>query len=68
MVKKHKILESYQVFLYCDKCGERMNYIKFSNGYNYSCPNCGNKVISENSYPHQIVNYELDGEVIDEGD
>ena len=59
MVKKAPVTQIYQVDLYCDKCGARMNYDHFDveDGKvlnTYIC-RCGYQEISKIIYPHQQV-------------
>lgn len=82
MIKKAKITEAFQVNLYCDKCGKRMEYAGMSHNrlenvttaseieikYHYTCE-CGHKETSDTRYPCQIVFFDEANaeEVIQEG-
>lgn len=64
MVKKHKIIESYEVVLYCDECGAKMLPSKFrypENDFENLCPNCGAQVFTKQSFPFQNVWFENEG-------
>ena len=58
MIKKAIITKAYQINLYCDKCGKRMNIIKdsilMSNPpvFTYECE-CGHKEVSDKMFPIQ---------------
>ena len=59
MVKKAKAIEQYQVNLYCDKCGKRIDkYSQFLTTYPpqyvYQCE-CGWKTTTTDVYPHTVV-------------
>lgn len=64
MVKRHKIIELNEVFLYCDGCGAKMLPGKFrypENDFENLCPNCGSKVYTKQGFPFQNVWYENEG-------
>lgn len=59
-VNIYPITEMQEVFLRCDNCGVDMvaddpswATVEGKLHFNYICPSCGNKMISNNSYPHQ---------------
>lgn len=65
MIKKHRITELYNVFLYCDKCGKKMKMGKivfdtYPARYPYQCE-CGHEVILSDIFPTQIATMELEG-------
>lgn len=67
MIKKHEIIKSYQVILYCDNCGEKMNFVKFNgehDGLEYNCPKCNSKYFSKDLFPYTISEYKTEGEEI----
>lgn len=64
MVKKHKIIESYEVFLYCDVCGAKMLPSKYRHpegNFENLCPCCGAQVFTKQGFPFQNVWYENEG-------
>lgn len=73
-VKKCKIINMYEVLLYCRMCGTRMpegvfkyernpdNPADFSNNwYAHTCPACGYVHNSRVKYPHQQVEFDEGG-------
>ena len=71
MIKKARITASYQVNLYCDQCGKRMQrgtsvLMTYPPTYCYSCE-CGYTATSNVLYPYQCVEFdEGNAEVISE--
>ena len=67
MIKKHEIIKSYQVLLYCDKCGKEMKFDGFDvkkELYRYKCNECGEIQYSNQNYPYIINHYKIEGEII----
>lgn len=65
MLKKHKIMASYEIVLYCDKCGKQMfqktvDLTNLAAPYKYTCE-CGHEMASKDSFPCQQVYWELEG-------
>lgn len=63
-VKKFPIVAAWQVNLYCDKCGEIMEYFRFDYDpdrdkcrYVHKCK-CGHEEKTIQQYPHQIVQFD----------
>lgn len=67
MIKKHEIIKSYQVLLYCDKCEKEMKYEGFDikkELFKYKCNKCNKILYSSQSYPYVMNHYKLEGEII----
>lgn len=72
MIKRANVTAMYQINLYCDKCGTRMErggIVLTSNPpqFPYKCPECGHETTSHIAYPVQQVEFdEENAEVIPE--
>lgn len=67
MIKKHEIIKSYQVILYCDQCDNQMKFDGFDVDkklYRYICPQCKAVQYSTETFPYIINTYETEGEII----
>lgn len=67
MIKRHEIIKSYQVILYCDNCNAQMKFNGFDitkELYEYICPKCGNIQYSKEMLPYVINSYKTEGEII----
>lgn len=63
MIKKAKVTAIYQINMYCDDCGTRMekdNLLlpSYPPQFQYRCPNCGHTALSQISYPVQQVQFD----------
>lgn len=63
-IKKFPIITAWHVNIYCDKCGEVMEYVKFDFDpdkdkcrHVYKCK-CGHEQKSKKLYPNQVFNFD----------
>lgn len=68
MVRKARVTEIYQVNLYCDTCGNRMErdnivLTAYPPIFQYFCRVCGNRTTSRQQYPYQIVEFDENNSV-----
>lgn len=72
-ITKYPITKAYQVFLRCPGCGNNMkcdvppwtvkrNKVTF----NYVCPWCSSKALSDTQYPYQQFEFDLSQGVVEE--
>lgn len=77
MITRHKIIESYNIAVTCDKCKTIMSPSVYNAGtpenhfqdgyFTSTCPNCGNTVnTGRTSYPYQQFVFDIDGEEVKE--
>ena len=64
MIKKHKIIESHHIALYCDLCGAKMKpstYRYPEKDFENECPNCGTVTVTKECFPFQRLTFEGEG-------
>ena len=63
MVKRARVINTYQINLYCDICGNRMErdnivLTSYPPQFKYHCKVCGNVETSYQQYPYQQVEFD----------